>query len=140
LIRSYTDDDLEAVLDIWYRASLEVHWFLPAEFFETERRLLAEQFLPYSETVVYELVNRVVGFLSLVGNEVGGVFVDPGYQRQGIGRALMYDARAKRPYLELSVFEENHSGRSFYASYGFRKIGRQINEETGHPELRLRLD
>jgi len=139
MIRPYIDYDLEAVLDVWYRASLEAHSFLPQGFFETERGLLAEQFLPQSETVVCEFGGSVVGFLSLVDNEVGGIFVDPDHRRQGIGRVLMDEAGAKRPRLELSVFKQNHSGRSFYASYGFREIGRQINEETGLPELRLHL-
>ena len=139
MIRPYVDADLTALLDVWYRSSVVAHSFLPEEFFETERREIAETWMPMAETVVYELDGRVVGFLALIGNEVGAIFVDPEHQGRGVGRALMDWARDSRPFLELSVFEANQSGRGFYESYGFEYVGSAVNEATGHPELRLRL-
>ncbi len=139
MIRPYSPCDLEQLLDIWYRASLIAHAFLPDEFLEEERQLIVERFLPESETIVYEADGLVVGFLSLVGNEVGGIFVDPDRQRRGIGGALIDHARQMRPHLELSVFEANTIGRSFYDSCGFELIGRRIEPDTGQPELRLRI-
>jgi len=140
MLRSYRHDDLEGLLDVWYRASLIAHWFLSEEFLEVERRQIAEDWLPVSETTVAETDGRVVGFLSLVGNEVGGIFVDPEYQGRGIGRALMDHARRARPHLELVVFEDNLMGRRFYDAYGFLQVDRQIHAESGRYELRLRLD
>ncbi|MEA2000447.1 MAG: GNAT family N-acetyltransferase [Actinomycetota bacterium] len=140
MIRPYTDDDLDGLLDVWYRASLIVHSFLSEEFFEAERRQIAERWLPMAETLVYESGGRVVGFLSLIGNEVGGIFVDPDHQGRGIGSALMDGARDSRPFLELGVFEANSTGRRFYDSYGFEPVSRQIDEDTGQPELRLRFE
>jgi len=140
MIRPYSADDHDELLDVWYRASLIAHSFLSIEFLETERRLISEKWLPIAETMVYEKDGHVAGFLSLVGNEVGGIFVHPDYQRQGIGRALMDTARSSRPFLELSVFEANDHGRSFYDGYGFRRVGRHDNEDAGHAEIRLRLD
>lgn len=139
MIRPYVDRDLNELLDVWYRASLLAHPFLSQGFLETERREIADHWLPIAETIIYEIDGDVVGFLALIGNEVGAVFVDPDHQRKGIGRALMDTARDSRPYLELSVFEENTGGRSFYAAYGFELVDRQVDDLTGHPELRLRL-
>ena len=139
MIRPYRNSDLEALLGVWYRASLIAHSFLPADFFEVEKREIAETWLPAAETTVYETDGRVVGFLALIGNEVGAIFVDPDQQGRGVGRSLMDHARDSRPFLELSVFEANTSGRGFYERYGFEYVGRGINEATGHPELRLRL-
>jgi putative acetyltransferase len=118
---------------------LVAHSFLPDEFFPTERRAIAEQWLPLAETVVHETDGRVTGFLALIGNEVGAVFVDPAYQGRGVGRSLMNWARDSRAWLELSVFEANSSGRGFYERCGFEYVGRRVNEATGRPELRLRL-
>ena len=140
IMRPYTDEDLGELLDVWYRASLIAHSFLPEGFFETERRQIAERWLPMAETTVYETGGHLVGFLSLVGNEVGGIFVDPDHQGRGIGRALMDGARDSRPFLELSVFEANSIGRRFYDAYGFKSVNRHIDEDTGQPELRLRLE
>lgn len=139
MIREFRADDLEPVLDVWCRASIVAHFFLPDGFFAAEREMLRSRWLPSADTTVYVAEKKVVGFLSLIGNEVGGLFVDPEYQRRGIGRALMDGAREVCPILELSVFEENHAGLSFYRAYGFDVIGRQINDGTGQPELRLRL-
>ena len=138
-IRPYTEDDLGELLDVWYRASLIAHSFLSEEFFETERREIAERWLPVAETAVYEIDGRVVGFVALIGNEVGAIFVDPDYQGRGIGRALMDAALESCPYLELDVFEANSIGRRFYAAYGFTMVDRHMNESVGQPEFRLRL-
>ena len=139
MIRPYADSDLEQLLDVWYRASLVAHPFLSEEFLANERNTIAEQWIPLADTTVHELDGRVAGFLSLIGDEVGAIFVDPEHQRRGIGRALMDTARAARPHLALSVFEANSIGRAFYAASGFEFVERRFSEETGQYELRLRL-
>ena len=141
MIRTYGDADLEAVLDVWHRASMIAHSFLPDEFFERERVEIAERWMPVAETIVAETDDgRVVGFLSLIDNEVGAIFVDPDEQGRGVGRALMDVARAARPVLELDVLEANTIGRRFYAAYGFEFVDRHMNDALGHPELRLRIE
>ena len=139
MTRPYTDEDLDELLDVWYQASLIAHSFLTEEFLATERRQIAEHWLPMAKTRVYETEGRVVGFLALVGNEVGAIFVDPSFQGRGIGRALMDRARESRPFLELNVLEANAIGRRFYDAYGFEFVDRHVGEATGQPELRLRL-
>ncbi len=85
MIRPYTDDDLGEVLDAWYLASVEAHSFLGEGFFDAERGRLSDLWLPGSDTSVFEVGGHVVGFVSMVGNEVGGIFVTPERQNQGIG-------------------------------------------------------
>ena len=140
VIRPYTDEDLADVLDVWYLASLEAHSFLSDDFFDTERQQIADQWLPVSETSVFETEGRVVGFVSMIGNEVGGIFVTPEYQYQGVGRALMDHVAASRTHLELDVFKANVKARRFYELCGFRVVNEHVNDTTGLPELRLRLD
>lgn len=140
MIRAYTSRDTDDLVDVWYRASLVAHPFLSESFLEEERSEIVQRWLPIAETAVYEVDGRVVGFISLVGNEVGGIFVDPALQGQGIGRALMDHARRSRTFLELDVFEANGTARRFYDSYGFQFVDRHFNDMAGHPELRLRLD
>lgn len=139
MIRDYADADLDEVLDAWYEASLVAHSFLPADFFVAERSELADRWLPAADVFVYELDGRVVGFVALLDREVGGLFVHPDHQGQGIGRALVDHARSLRPRLELDVFAENDVGRRFYAAYGFEQVGTHIDPQTGHEQHRLRL-
>ena len=140
MIRRYKVKDLNELLGAWYSASKVGHPFLSKAFFEQERKNIAEFFLPKSETWVYEQAGKVIAFISLHDNEVGGLFVDAAYQRQAIGRALLDHVKNSRAYLELEVFEDNQIGRNFYKNYGFKQIDKCLCEETGFVQLRLRLE
>lgn len=140
MIRKYDPGDLEDLIEVWYDAVQIAHSFWTPEMFERERKEISGTFLPLAETWVFEEEGKVVGFIALVGNEVGGIFVSPRSQRDGIGRALMDHARASRDHLELDVFEANEIGRSFYDAYGFEKVGERLDDATGLRVLRLRLD
>lgn len=140
MIRAYRDSDLDELLEAWYRASLVAHPFLSADFLEQERENISAIYLPAAETYVYEKDGRVVGFIALVGDEVGGIFVDPALHGQGVGRALMDHARGLRTRLELDVFKDNAIGRRFYDRYGFRLVEEHQHEGTGQWLLRLVLE
>ena len=140
VIRPYTDDDLGEVLDAWYLASLEAHLFLSEDFFDAERERLSDMWLPGSDTSVFEVGGHVVGFVSMVGSEVGGIFVTPEHQNQGVGRDLLDHVAATRRYLELDLFEANTIGRRFYDAYGFRALSESVASDTRLPTLRLRFD
>ncbi|MDJ0756057.1 MAG: GNAT family N-acetyltransferase [Ardenticatenaceae bacterium] len=139
MIREYQKDDLDDLLEVWYHASLVGHPFLDDAFLNQERENVAKIYIPMAETWVYVREARVVGFISLIGHEVGAIFVDPNVQGQGIGRALMDHARALRGELEVEVFKANRVGRRFYDRYGFVLEDEYIHEQTGQPALRLRL-
>lgn len=139
MIRKFQPEDCEEVLSVWAAASALAHPFLDESFLEQERRDIRNVYLPSSETWVWEADGQVVGFISLLGNEVGAVFVAPRHQRTGIGWALMDHARVLRGELEVEVFEDNPVGRSFYAKYGFEPIVQKVHEPTGFRLLRLRL-
>ena len=140
MIRKYHTGDLAEVLEVWYAAAQLAHPFWTRDLFEEERRDILQKFLPIAETWVFEREGRVVGFISLLGNEVGGIFVAPTLHGQGIGRALMDHATESRDHLEVEVFEANEIGRAFYDAYGFAVVGERLDEKTGLRLLRLRLD
>lgn len=140
MIREYEEKNLSELLDVWYSASQIAHPFLDEDFFEQERGDIAASHLPNAETWVYERDGVVVGFIALIGNEVGAIFVDPKFHGQGVGRALMDKARSIRDFLELDVFKDNVVGRKFYEKYGFSKVNEHLHEATGFMQLRLRLN
>jgi putative acetyltransferase len=140
VIRKYRPADGDAVLNVWAAASALAHPFLGRDFLERERRAIPEVYLPVADTWVWEVEGRVVGFISLLGSEVGAIFVDPAVQRSGIGRALLDHARQRRGALEVEVFTDNLDGRAFYTRYGFELMHSRIHAETGFEVLRLRYD
>ena len=113
--------------------------FLDESFFDAELVAIEKTWMAVAETWVYEDEERVVGFIALIGDEVGAIFVYPEMQGHGVGRALMDHARGLRDKLELNVFKQNEKGRRFYDRYGFRFVSEHVNEQTGRPELRLEL-
>lgn len=139
MIRKYKGSDCEDVLTVWAKASALAHPFLADEFLEVERHNIPNIYLPNAETWVWEVDGRVVGFISLLGNEVGAIFVDPAFHRQGIGRALVGRAQALRGELEVEVFEKNLLGRTFYTELGFKLMHRKVHDQTGFAVMRLRL-
>ena len=139
MIRQFEGKDLSDLLDVWYSASLVAHPFLDEAFFEQERRNISEIYLPNAETWVFEQDRVVVGFISLIGNEVGAIFVDSKNHGKGIGSALMNHAKSIREILELDVFKDNIVGRSFYEKFGFSQVDEHLHEETGFMHVRLKL-
>ena len=140
MIRLYQERDREEIIDIWHQASLLAHSFLTEIFLEEEKNNLRDIFIPKSQTWVYEEEDKVMGFIALQENEVGGIFIHPSKQRQGIGRALMDKASCLHEVLELEVFERNHQGRAFYAKYGFIPIRKYREKTTGEMMIRLRYE
>jgi len=139
-IRAYTPADLTAVLDTWEAATRLAHRFMSDEFIAQERTNVAEIYMPNTETWIADVNGKSVGFIALMGNEVGAIFVLPDFHGQGVGRALMDKAQQLQGSLEVEVFKENPIGRRFYAKYGFEILEEKLHELTGQQVLRLRFD
>lgn len=139
MIRLYRPDDLDALLDLWLAASTQAHPFLPESFHREGPALIRDVYLPKAETWVYERNGRLAGFIALLGEEVGALFVDPACHGQGLGRALLDHARTLRPTLHLEVFKENTAARRFYSRYGFIEVGERPHEHLGHILVRVAL-
>jgi putative acetyltransferase len=138
LIRQYKESDLEAVLSSWEGATRLAHPFMTDEFLVQERKNTAEIYLPNTDTWVVEIDKEVVGFMALMGNEVGAIFLQPEHHGKGAGKALMDKARELHGELEVEVFSANSIGREFYSKYGFEFLEEKPHEPTGQQVLRLR--
>jgi putative acetyltransferase len=97
IIREYDEVDLDDVLAIWERASRIAHFFLGEDFLRRERDSVANIHPRLAQTWVCVKGATIVGFIALVGNQVGGLFVDPAFQGEGIGRLLVDHARSLTP-------------------------------------------
>ncbi len=137
MIRKYRDKDCEALIEAWFAASQVATPFLSDEFLAEERDKIRKSYPPKAETWVFETEDTVAGFIALIGNEVGAIFVHPKLQGRGIGRALMDHAAGLQDSLYLDVFKENAVGCRFYDRYGFRFEREHVHEQTGHLQMRL---
>lgn len=140
MIRPYRPPDQDAVLAVWAAASARAHPFLDAAFLRAERAAIRDTFLPTATTWVWTDEARVLGFVSVMEDEIGGLFVAPEAQRRGIGRALVGEVQRARPgrALELEVFAANAGARAFYAACGFCEVAQAVHAATGQATLRMR--
>ena len=139
MIRPFQTDDTDTIVSIWRDASALAHSFLPAAFIEQEADALRNIYLVHAETSVIEVDGTIVGFVSLVDDELAGLFLRPAFHGRGLGRAMVDFAKAQKGPLRVEVFENNHIGRKFYASYGFRGDETFVHEASGEVVLKLVL-
>ncbi len=88
-------------------------------------------------TVAEDGAGEVLGFLAREGSYVHALFVAPGSQGCGIGRALLQDAQRATRRLELWTFVANTRAQRFYERAGFAvtKRGDGSANEEGLPDL-----
>ena len=138
-IRLYEPQDLDSVFYAWESASQVAHPFLSAAFLAQERENIPKLYLPNAETWVADNGDEVVGFASLLGDELGAIFVQTKFHGTGAGRALMDNAKSLHPVLFVEVFEANAIGRRFYDKCGFQQVSSYHHEETAQTMLRLKF-
>ena len=138
MIRKHIEGDLEQIMDVWYASSTLAHPFLNSAFVEKVNNDMRHMYIPGSETWVYESDHKVVGFISMIDDEIGGLFVLPQNHNIGIGTKLVDYISRLHEKLEVEVFEKNEIGRAFYAKYGFKVIKEFAHEESGERVLRLK--
>ena len=136
-IRPYIETDLKEVLSAWKNSQEIAHPFLPVAFQAQELINIEKLYLPNAETWVVEEDNVVVGFIALLGNEVGGLFLQPTHHGKKLGKLMVDKAQELHGDLVVEVFEKNAVGRAFYDKYGFKLVEEKIHEQTGENVLRL---
>lgn len=138
-IRPYRAGDIETVISVWQKANALAHPFLSPDFVAEVHQAMRDVYLPNAETYVLEDDGRVVGFIALLGNEIGGLFLDPSMHGKGYGRALVDHAHALKGPLKVEVFRDNAVGRSFYERYGFEFVADELHEPSGQVNRKMAM-
>lgn len=140
IIRKMRKDDIDVVVDIWYKASIQAHSFIPKKYWEDNKNLMKYKYLPISEVYLAVKDKAVLGFIALVSDNLAAIFVEPKLQGEGIGSLLLDYAKSIRNVLWLKVYENNNTGTKFYKNRGFKVKSKLIDKETGETELVMKWD
>lgn len=90
---------------------------------EAQRDYFLSEVLPKNELRVAMLGDALVGFVAATRDEVAQLYVRVGFQRRGIGVALLDWAKERSGgTLGLYTFAQNGGARAFYESQGFRAV------------------
>lgn len=135
MIRELTSKDIHTAINIWYAASVKAHPFIEESFWSSHMEAMRTVYLPMTKSWVYEAGGYIRGFLSYHDGVIKALFVNPDFQSQGIGSALLHFLKQKYQNLTLAVYAENQQAFKFYTREGFTFIKQQICEHTGHKEI-----
>ncbi|KQC30242.1 GNAT family N-acetyltransferase [Flagellimonas eckloniae] len=138
MIRKYKKEEISILIDIWEKSSAVAHPFLDDEFTKMVKTAMKETYLPNSDTWVFEEKNEIVGFISMLDNEIGGLFILPTHQSKGIGSLLLEHISQFHTELEVEVFDENEIGKPFYIKKGFSLIKEYIQDATNQKVFRMK--
>lgn len=123
VIRELRPEDTLATARVWHRSGLEEYTYLPGfqKLNETKAlEIFRDVIVKNCNVWVFESAGLISGFLAMKGTYIDRLYVDPEYQRTGIGAALIAHAKALCPQgLELHTHQQNHRARKFYEALGF---------------------
>lgn len=138
MIRPFLGEDTEAIVRLWFEASVQAHGFIPRAYWEAAREDMRTLYLPLSDEIVVhvdDVSGDVDAFFAFIGDFLAAFFVAPSAQGKGLGKRLLRIAKRMHPALTLTVYAENNHAVRFYQRNGFIIQGERTEERTGHREL-----
>lgn len=141
MIRPFEMRDLNAVLDIWLRTTIAAHPFIEKEHFLAGFQTFQEDHLLRSQSQVYEIEGKVVGFVSIKQDmTVTAINVDFPYRKSGIGEALMNRLIDKFQQISVKCYMENIDALGFFSKLGFEAVKTETDPETNQEVIILTID
>jgi ribosomal protein S18 acetylase RimI-like enzyme len=122
MIRLYQEKDVEPVYQVWIDASEFAMPGLAARSGFTLENLYGyfkNTIVVENQIWVYEKENKPVGYLAIAKDFIDRLYVKPAFHRQGIGQALLNQARILSPnHLWLFTHQTNQAC-AFYEKNNF---------------------
>ena len=126
MIRQFMASDEARVAEIWLKAGVDEYTYLPQ--FQALDGVKAQR-------VFHEIITQrcniwlevsdlcINGFIALQGSYIDRLYIDPEFQRQGIGTVLLEFAKEKHSTgLELCTHQQNRRACNFYEKHGFKAV------------------
>lgn len=135
MIKNLRDNDIDIVMDLWKESTMEAQSFISDEYWLENYDNVKNNYLPDSDTYVYEEDGEIKGFVSLIENIfIGGLFLKIDSQRKGIGSKIIDFLKAEHDKLQLAVYDKNIRAMNFYVKSGFKILNTEIDEKTKEKE------
>ena len=136
MIRVFNENDLYAVMQIWFDTNIITHNFISKGYW-IDHYDMVKEILPQAEVYVYEneITNQIEGFIGLTNNYIAGLFVKESAQSKGIGKQLLDYAKNVKEHMTLNVYEKNDRAIKFYMREHFRIHSKNIDTNTDEREL-----
>jgi len=110
-IRKLKSNDIAVVVELWYDTSVQAHNFISSEYWEENKKAMANVYLPNSETYLAIRNDNIDGFISMVDNLLSALFVKTNFQGNGIGKKLLNYIKERRETIQLKVYKKKFHRR-----------------------------
>jgi len=127
--------DITEVVDIWFKASIISHNFISNDYWESNKIIMENKYLPMSETYLATDGKIIFGFISLIEEYLAAFFVKPEYQGNGVGSLLLNYVKNFKNNLQLKVYVKNKKSIEFYKTQCFLIISEAIDYTTEEKEF-----
>ena len=126
-VRDFAEPDFDELVTLWHETNLLSYPYVRAH----QEHSLADASHFFRNNVLAECrvwvaesaSRRHLGLVALGGAWIRQLAVFPPFQRQGIGSALLREARKHSPgELRLYTFQRNLAARAFYEHHGFKVV------------------
>ncbi|MCC0649789.1 N-acetyltransferase [Clostridioides sp. ZZV15-6598] len=135
MIRKSNNKDIDKIMGIWEESTIKAHDFINKDYWKNNYNTVKNEYIPISETFVYDDGEEIKGFISIIDNEfIGALFISTNYQSLGIGSKLLDYAIKEYKNLSLAVYKDNKKAVVFYNKKGFNIVKEQVNEDSGFKE------
>ncbi|MCC0783400.1 N-acetyltransferase [Clostridioides sp. ES-S-0108-01] len=135
MIRKSNDEDINKIMEIWKESTIKAHEFISKEYWKSNYNTVKNEYIPISDTFVYEDGQEIKGFISIIDKSfIGALFINTNYQNLGIGGKLLDYVTKEYKNLSLAVYKDNKEAVVFYNKKGFKIVEEQINEDSGFKE------
>lgn len=138
-IRAYSSTDRDRLADIWLEASRVGHPFLSEADLLEQQAKVRDIYLPQAENWVVELDGKPAGFIGLIDDFIGGLFIDPSAHGHGLGKALVLHVAGLKGALDVEVYADNDAAVGFYRRLGFVETLRHDQDDEGRPLQVIRM-
>lgn len=135
MIRTFEENDLTAIMQIWLDTNIKAHYFIPKEYW-TDNYEVVKSVLPQAEIYVYEndATKQIDGFIGLSNEYIEGIFVRESVQSNGIGKQLLAYAKSVKSNIYLCVYQQNTRAIQFYQKEQFVIQSENTNDNTNQKE------
>lgn len=133
-IRSLKTEDLDAIVEIWFKGSLMAHDFIDPKYWESMKMEMRNTYLPMSKTYVMDQDSKVLGFVSMVDNYLAALFIDVTQHNKGYGKQLLEFVKRQNEAVQLKVYQRNTNAIDFYLRNGFEITEEVMDQQTSQKE------
>lgn len=129
-----TEQDHPELSELWEASVRSTHHFLSEEDIQYYKPLVRDVYFSAVQLyIIKNKENRTSGFLGLSDDLIEMLFIHPGEQGKGYGKALLEFAVNQQGFRKVDVNEQNEQAFRFYRNRGFEVTSRDETDAQGKP-------